>query len=355
LQEAIQEEKKGSNQSKQTKLEAFAGANEASYSMPKLHIVQGSEDKRVRIGKHEVNLSLLADIFRLYFEGLSTRALEEHVVTRGIDVSYVTIWHWVQTLSHLLYTFTMRFAPIVGNVWYADEMLVGKYWLVLVRDRTTHFILAIGVVISRAARSLRKILEQAKAIARKCPENLKTDGWSGYPKACRLAFRGETKHEFKSKDEPGGLAHTNFCEGSQRATRARLDARAAFHGTPEEALDFAKGYAVHHNYIKKSPAADNTRPAEASLLPNLGDNPALTILWNALEGAEHIPIRRHIPHRRRAREIQLTRWTGLKLTMRSFLPSRRRKAEADPKLLDIKISRWCGRRRHRLTINSPNM
>lgn len=324
---------------RQTKLTDLHRGQTAHSISPPLHIVRPGEDRIVRIGRRHISLELLAEIWRMYFDGSSTRALARHLLTKGISCSHVTIWKWMLTLSHLLYEYTIRLRPAVGNTWYADEMKVGRSWLVSVRDKATHYILATGVIFSRSAKRLRVILETAHKIAGKCPKKLKTDDCPGYRRASREVFHNDKIHEPMPKDEPGGRAHTNFIEGSQRHPRARIHLMTSFHGTVEEAQDIAEGYFVHHNFVAISPAAGNKTPAEVSAIPPLGDNPALTLLWNAVGESSLIPLRRHTPYRRRI--IRLTRWIPIMPKLTSYLPRRRRGVRINSKPRDSDICRWC--------------
>jgi len=329
----------------QTKLPHFDETLRASHLVTplcSLRIVRPGEDRTVRIAQHQLSLALLAEIWRLYWAGSSTRALQGHLLTRGIHLSHVTIWRLILTLSHLVYTFSLRLHPAVGDEWYADEMKVARFWLVLVNDRMTRFTVAAGVILSRSAARLRKVLKVAKMTAGKSPKKFKTDACPGYRKASVGAFGRETVHEFKSKDEVGGLAHTNFEEGSQRPIRARIDAMATFHGTQEETRDLIEGYVTHHNYVAISPAAGNMAPSEACAVPYLGDDPALTLLWNAIGDETSISLRRHTP--RQNGKVLLTRWVPVVLKISHFFHRRRRvKSVTNPKFRDTNLLDWCHR------------
>lgn len=302
---------------RQTKLTDFGEGERALCSAShSLYIVRPGEDKRVTIGKHTVRLSLLAELFRLFYAGLSTRDLEDHFVAKGLSVSHVTLWKWVLAISHLVYTYSSRLRPAVADEWYADEMRVGKYWLMFVYDRATHFILAGAVILSRSTARLRRILRTARITAGKCPKKLRTDGCPGYRQACKQEY-GPGVHDWKAKNEVGGFGHINFQEGSQRPTRARIDAMAGFHGTQEEVQDLVEGYVTYHDYIDSSPSAGNRTPGEVSAIAWLGDDPALTLIWNALGGESCISLRRHAPRRRKM--ILLTRWIPAVYTMLHFL------------------------------------
>jgi len=306
-----------------------------------LYIVRPGEDRWVTIGNHTVRLSLLAELFRLFFGGLSTRDLEAHFAAKGLSVSHVTLWKWILAISHLVYTYSSRhLRPAVAGEWYSDEMKVAKYWLVFVYDRATHFILAADVILSRSIARLRRILRTARIIAGKCPEKLKTDGCPGYRQACKKEY-GPEVHDWKAKNEAGGFGHINFQEGCQRPTRARIDAMTCFHGTQDEVRDLVKGYFTYHDFVDKSPAAGNKTPAEVSAIPWLGDDPALTLLWNAVGEGSCIPLRRHKPLRRR--KTLLTRWIPIILKMPHFFVIRRLRARSHhcTVLRDRKILEWC--------------
>jgi len=326
---------------KQTKLTDFFGEGQRTFSSsPRpLHVVRPGEDKLVAIGKHTVPLSLLAELFRLFFAGLSARDLDDHFATKGLSVSHVTLWEWILAISHLVYAYSSRLGPAVGNKWYCDEMRVGRYWLVFVYDRATHFILAGAAILSRSIARLRRVLETARVVAGKCPTKLRTDGCSAYREACRKEF-GPGVHDWKAKNEAGGFAWINFQEGSQRPTRARIDAMVCFHGTPEEAQDLVEGYVSYHNYVDRSPSEGNRTPAEASAMPCLGDDPAATLIWSALGEDSCIPLRHHAPRRRR--RILLTRWVPACYTMLRFL-IRQHLARSRKKrvYLDKPILTWC--------------
>jgi transposase-like protein len=324
----------------QSKLSRFwKGAQKPS--TPHLYVVRPGEDKKVTIGDHVVSLSFLADLFCLFFSGSSTRDLVDHMVKKGYGFSHVTYWAWLQAISHLIYNYTLRLRPAVGNVWYSDELQVGRFWLVILSDRATHFILAARVILSRSKARLRKILRAARNLAGKCPEEkgFRTDGCPGYRGASDQEF-GRNIHDYKTKEEAGGLAFTNFQEGSQRAVRARIDAMTSFHGTEEEVNDLVEGYIAYHNYVDRSPAAGNRTPAEVSAIPPLGDNPALTLLWNALAEESRIKLRHHAPRPRKT--MILTRWIPAVYTMLRFLGRRRRAKRVNKRVyLDRPILAWC--------------
>lgn len=321
-----------------------------------LYIVRPGEDRNVRIGNHIVPLSFLAELFRLFFSGSSTRDLVDHFAKQGYGFSFVTYWKWIQTLSHLLYVFCFRIRPAVADLWFADEMRIGKRWLVFVSDKATHFILSIRVIKSRSIAQFRKILKTARTVAGKCPEEFRTDGCPAYRKSSDEVF-GKDVHDWKTKDEPGGLAFTNYQEGSLRATRARIDSMTSFHGTIAEDNDLAEGYMIYHDYVDKSPSLtsplpsllpesmEETRgsvertPAEAAAIQWLGDDPTLTLLWNALATQTHIPLRKHQPQSRK--KVTLARWISPSIKVLPQAQRRRSRRHRRNILRDAKIPEWC--------------
>ena len=324
----------------QSKLFRFCEGAQKS-SMSHLYIVRPGEDRNVTIGNHVVALSFLADLYCLFFTGSSTRDIEDHMVKRGYGFSHVTYWAWLEAISHIMYNFTLRLRPALGTVWYSDEMRVGRFWLVILSGRATHFILAARVIPSRSKARLSEILKAARNLAGKCPEEsgFRTDGCPGYRGASDQEF-GRGVHDYKTKEEAGGIAFMNFEEGSQRAVRARIDAMTSFHGTEGEINDLVEGYVTYHDYVDKSPAAGNRTPAEVSAIPPLGDNPALTLLWNAVGEESRIRLRHHTPRRRK--RVLLTRWIQASYTMFRFMMRRRRPKRVKKRVyLDKPILAWC--------------
>jgi len=347
---------------KQSQLSAFSGDPQRDPLTlgPKLYIVHKGEDKNVRIGNHTVPLSFLAGLFCDFLGGLSTRALKRKYAAKGHGFSHVTYWQWILALSHLLYIFCLQMMPAVGSLWYADEMKVGKLWLVFVSDKATRFILAARVILSRSSTRLRKVLTIARTVAGKHPGELRTDGCTGYREASDGVF-GKGVHKWKTKQEAGGLSFTNFQEGTQRQPRARIDCMTAFHGTLDEDNDLAEGYLVYHNFIAASPSLTTQlsthpslkgmpgsleqTPAEASAIRPLGDDPALTLLWNAVGDSGRILLRHHQPKKRRTQQpMTLHRWVEIPITCTTPKKSRRRTRDRKT-YRDLKLTRWSRRPR----------
>jgi transposase-like protein len=82
---------------------------------------------------------------QLYFAGESLRNVTRLLRLIGVEVSYQTVWNWIQKYTALMEKYLERITPQVSDTWRADELFLKvhgnmKYLYALMDDQTRFWI-----------------------------------------------------------------------------------------------------------------------------------------------------------------------------------------------------------------------
>lgn len=224
-------------------------------------------------GRH-ADAKTIALALDLYFRGLSTRKVRDHLAeANGVKVDHVTIYRWVVQFGRIAAACMDAQGAQTGARWHVDETVVkvdgeARYlWNVL--DADSRFLLATHVSANRSMANTRAPLHKAKAVASQRPTQVFTDGMMAYP--------GAVAKELGSIGGPGttGYVSPHHRVPSIRAPESNNRVER-LHGTEKERVkvmrgfdtdtgcaSLAEGFRAHYNMVRDHQTLGTT-PAEAA-------------------------------------------------------------------------------------------
>jgi transposase-like protein len=130
---------------------------------------------------------------QLYFSGESLRNTARSLRLMGVQVSYQTVWNWIQKYVGLMEKYLDKITPKVSDTWRADELYVKikgnmKYVFAMMDDET-RFWIAQEVANTKDTHDAQHLFQTAKERAGKRPQILITDGLRSYRDAWLKEFR----------------------------------------------------------------------------------------------------------------------------------------------------------------------
>jgi len=222
---------------------------------------------------------------QLYFSGESLRNTARSLRLLGVQVSHQTVYNWIEKYTELMEKYLDKITPQVGDTWRADELYLKvrgdmKYLYALMDDQT-RFWIAQEVADTKYSADIRPLFKQAKAIARKNPRTLITDGAPNFHEAFmdeywtrNLATRPEHIRDITL----GGERHNNKMERMNGEIRDRERVMRTLEKPDSPILT---GYQLFHNYVRPHMALDGKTPAEKAGIKVEGENKWLTLIQNA--------------------------------------------------------------------------
>jgi putative transposase len=197
----------------------------------------------------------------------------------GVEVSYQTVYNWIEKYVKLMKEYVDKIVPNVGDNWRADEVYVkvagNMKYLFAMMDDETRFMIAQEVAESKDKHDARQLFMQARRLMQKQPKNITTDGLPSYAVASSKIFPN-AKHTRHIKLQ--GDIHNNKMERMNGEVR---DREKVMRGLKINETPILKGYQVFHNYIRPHEALDGKTPAEACGITVEGKNKWLTLIQNA--------------------------------------------------------------------------
>jgi transposase-like protein len=139
------------------------------------------------------NPQAVTTAMQLYFSGASLRNTARSLKLLGVQVSYQTVWNWIEKYTALMRKYVDRITPQVSDTWRADELFLKvkgnmKYLYVLMDDQT-RFWIAQEVADTKYTADVRSLFQHGKHIAAKQPKTLITDGAPNFHEAYEREFR----------------------------------------------------------------------------------------------------------------------------------------------------------------------
>ena len=222
---------------------------------------------------------------QLYFSGESLRNTARSLRLLGVQVSYQTIYNWIEKYTALMEKYLDKITPNVSDTWRADELFLKvrgnmKYLYALMDDQT-RFWIAQEVADTKYSADIRPLFKQGKIIADKNPQTLITDGAPNFHEAfndefytAKLATRPEHIRDIRFD----GTVHNNKMERMNGEIRDRERVMRTLEKTDSPIL---KGMEIYHNYVRPHMALNGKTPAEAAGIKVKGDNKWVTLIQNA--------------------------------------------------------------------------
>ncbi len=222
---------------------------------------------------------------QLYFSGESLRNTARSLRLMGVQVSYQTVWNWIQKYTTLMEKYLDKITPQVSEVWRADELYVKirgnmKYVFAMMDDET-RFWIAQEVASSKEAHDARNLFQMARERVGKKPQILVTDGLRSYHDAWLKEYRtnrlaDSTIHIHNITLE--GTHHNNKMERFNGEVR---DREKVMRGLKKPDTPILKGYQIFHNYVRPHEGLEGKTPADVAGIKVEGENKWVTLIQNA--------------------------------------------------------------------------
>ncbi|MGD0996140.1 MAG: DDE-type integrase/transposase/recombinase [Candidatus Bathyarchaeia archaeon] len=241
----------------------------------------------VNIGfeKMKHNPQAITSAMQLYFSGESLRNTMQSLKLLGVEVSYQTVYNWIEKYVRLMKDYVEKFKPNVSETWRADELYVKikgdmKYVFALLDDET-RFWIAQEVAESKFKHDARMLFEMGKKATGTKPKTLITDGLPAYHDAYKKAFwtqKKETRTEHINAIKLNGDMNNNKMERFNGEVR---DREKTIRGLKKNDTTMLSGYQLYHNFVRPHMALDGKTPAEACGITIEGKNKWKTLIQNA--------------------------------------------------------------------------
>ena len=208
----------------------------------------------------------ITSAMQLYFSGLSFRNVTKALKLRGVNVSHVAVYKWINKYTTLMEQYIEKIQPQVSDTWRADEIYVKikgnmKYVFALMDDETRYWI-AQEVAGSKFKHDAAKLFQMGKETAGKRPNVLITDGLPAYHDAFNREFFTNTnpRSQHINAIKLTGPANNNKMERINGEIR---DREKTMRGIKKVDTKVLPGMQIYHNYVRPHEALDGKTPAEA--------------------------------------------------------------------------------------------
>ena len=191
---------------------------------------------------------------QLYFSGESLRNVAISLKLIGVEVSYQTVWNWIQKYTALMEKYLEKITPQVSDTWRADELFLKVHgnmkYLYALMDDQTRFWIAQEVADTKYTADIAPLFKHGRQIADKRPKLLITDGAPNFHEAFmqqlwtqKVAERPEHIKEIRMS----GRVHNNKMErmNGEIRDREKVTRNLKTMDTP-----ILKGEQIFHNYIR---------------------------------------------------------------------------------------------------------
>ncbi len=233
---------------------------------------------------------IITTAMQLYFSGESLRNTAKTLKIKGVKVSHVSVYKWIEKYTQLMKDYLEQITPQVGDTWRADEVWIKvrgnlKYLFALMDDET-RFWIAQEVAATKEGHDARGLFRDAKEVAGKRPGVIITDGLHSYREAHNKEFftlkNPRTRHINTIKLT--GDMNNNKMERMNGEIR---DREKVMRGLKKVNTPILQGMQIYHNFVREHEALKGKTPAEACGIEVIGNNKWLTLIQNA---SQKVPI-----------------------------------------------------------------
>lgn len=208
------------------------------------------------------NIALWLISIDLYYRGLSTRQISDHLLQiYNIDKSHATVHNWILKFTNLIQNGTKDISFPIGTKWLADEMVIKirgkKKYLWNIMDYETRIHIISMLLDGRGSEEASKAIDGAIKRANKRPKEVITDGLESYRKP--LAEKG-IKHT-------SNVALADKAKNNNRIERLHGSVRAfvrSKRGLKGRASELLRGHQVFYNSIRSHSAVAGMTPINGS-------------------------------------------------------------------------------------------
>ena len=237
-----------------------------------------------------------------YYKGLSYRDISDQFKQfYNLSISHVSIREWILKFSTIMNKYAKTLTPQTSGKWNADETMIrtkkaqNDYeYLWNVMDNKTKFLLAsVNSGKGRSIKDARAVMTEALAQDRKVPMEIITDRLPSYVDGVRLTFRNwgkERKVKHTSILGQRRVVNNNAIENLHTHQKEFHKVRRGIN----EVQDYADGFRVFHNFIRKG-VTDKQTPAERANIGLSGTNRWETMLLNSLKEVPHLTANGEAP------------------------------------------------------------
>jgi transposase-like protein len=246
------------------------------------HFVLNTGFEGMKISPQDITSAM-----QLYFSGLSFRNVTKALRLRGVKVSHVAVYKWINKYTSLMEKYIEKIQPQVSDTWRADEIYVKikgnmKYVFALMDDETRYWI-AQEVAGSKFKHDAAKVFRDAKEIAGKKPNVLITDGLPAYREAFNQEFYTNTNPRSRHINAIRITGHHSDANNNkmERINGEIRDREKTMRGLKKKNTKVLPGMQIYHNFIRPHEALDGKTPAEACGIVVEGKNKWMTLIQNA--------------------------------------------------------------------------
>jgi transposase-like protein len=165
---------------------------------------------------------------QLYFSGESLRNTARSLRLIGVEVSYQTVWNWIEKYTALMEKHLTKIQPQVGDTWRADEIFLKVHgnmkYLYALMDDETRFWIAQQVADTKYHADIHEMFHAGRKVAGKAPFHIITDGAMNFGAAINDEFWREKKQLAITHERDirfGGEIHNNKMERMNGEIRDR--------------------------------------------------------------------------------------------------------------------------------------
>ena len=203
-----------------------------------------------------------------FFSGMSYKSISK-LIRDPYDTSKPsksTLYDWVYRYSTGANDILRKYPATTGGHWAADEIEYKikdqdrKFWMWVVIDKKTRYLLAIHLAWSKDAEQTKQVLRKALAVAASPPAKITTDRALSYYPAIRSVMP-ETRHI-----ESRGIrsyVNNNLCEGVNGSIRQRTKVLRGINDIATAQI-MRDGWRLHYNFFRDHEGINNQTPARAA-------------------------------------------------------------------------------------------
>jgi transposase-like protein len=237
---------------------------------------------------------------QLYFSGESLRNTSRSLRLMGVQVSYQTVWNWIQKYTGLMEKYLDKITPQVSDTWRADELYVKirgdmKYVFAMMDDET-RFWIAQEVADTKDTHDARHLFQMARDRADKKPSVLITDGLRSYHDAWLKEYRTNKQVDSTVHIRQITLAGYHNNNKMERLNGEIRDREKVMRSLKKPDTPILTGMQLYHNYVRPHEGLDGRTPSELAGIQVNGENRWLTLIQNAASRPTKVDsdkIRRH--------------------------------------------------------------
>ena len=231
------------------------------------------------------NPQAITTAMQLYFSGESLRNVARSLKLIGVEVSYQTVWNWIQKYTALMEKYLEKITPQVSDTWRADELYLKVHgnmkYLYALMDNETRFWIAQEVADTKFTADITPLFKHGKEYTGKRPKTLITDGAQNFHEAFNIEFRTNKiadRPEHIREIQLAGKVHNNKMErlNGEIRDREKVTRNLKKMNTP-----ILKGEQIYHNFIRPHMALDGKTPSEVAGIEVRGKNKWMTLIQNA--------------------------------------------------------------------------